>query len=57
MKGVQTIFINCMSVKQSQQIYNKVLCELCKGQDTGKVKSKEVVTRLEKEITKRGPMV
>ncbi|XP_072031451.1 cell division control protein 6 homolog [Amphiura filiformis] len=57
MKNTQTIFINCMCVKQSQQIYNKVLCELCKGQDTSKVKAKDVVARLEKEITKKGPLV
>lgn len=57
MKGIQTIYINCMSVKQSQQIYNKVLCELCKGHDAGKTKSKEVVSKLEKEFTKKGPMV
>ena len=56
-KTAKSIYINCMSVKTSQHIYNKVLGELCQGHDASKTKAKDVVAKLEREFTKSGPMV
>ncbi|XP_064646517.1 cell division control protein 6 homolog [Lineus longissimus] len=53
---VKTIFINCMSVRNSQDIYSKILCDLCGKEVSGKT-VKQLSALLTRKLTSSGPMV
>ena len=52
----KVVFVNCMSVRQSQGIYTKILTEVT-GRDQGKLSAKEAARKLQKLLTTSGPMV
>lgn len=56
-KGTQHIFVNCMLVRQSQGIYNKVLKEVRKDVSAEKMSAKLAAKALQKAFTSSGPTV
>ncbi|XP_071822349.1 cell division control protein 6 homolog isoform X1 [Apostichopus japonicus] len=56
LKGVKTVFVNCMSVRRSQGIYIKILREI-DGKKDDRINMKDAQRQLQKKLSSPGPVI
>ena len=52
----KTVYLNCMSVRNPQAIFNKIACELRGGRESC-LPTKQAIQQVEKTLAAKGPMV